>query len=135
MFRRFSLVLALALLFVTGSVAPRLITPGNSARADSTAMASVFPDSGTLSTNFTFSASGLTPGHAVDIALFDAVGNRYTYQKDGVDQGIIIDQSGNAALNVTPATDLSGPTAGPWRAVFQEEETGLTATIVFNVSP
>lgn len=97
--------------------------------------ASVDPGGGTLRTTFTFSVTGMTPGHGVLVTLTDGAGNRFTYQKDGVDQAIVVDTQGNASLQVTPATDLPGSMVGAWRAVFTEEETGYTATVPFDITP
>jgi hypothetical protein len=102
------------------------------ARADSAA--TVSPDAGDMQTLFIFSASGLTPGDGVIIAVFDAVGNRFSYQKGGVEQALVVDDSGAVAVALTPA-GLGGAMPGDWRAVFQEEETGYTATIPFSVTP
>jgi hypothetical protein len=97
--------------------------------------ATVSPDGGTMQTQFVFSVTGLTPGHGVDIVLYDDAGQRYTYQKDGVDQAIVVDDSGAAAITMVPGRDLPGSKPGNWRAVFLEEETGDTVTIPFTVSP
>ncbi len=97
--------------------------------------ATVAPDGGTMQTQFVFSVTGLTPGHGVDIVLYDDANQRYTYQKDGVDQAIVVDDSGAAAITMVPGRDLPGSRPGNWRAVFLEEETGNTVTIPFTVSP
>ncbi len=96
--------------------------------------ATVTPDGGTMQTQFVFSVTGLTPGHGVDIVLYDDADQRYTYQKDGVDQAIVVDDSGAAAITMVPGRDLPGSRPGNWRAVFLEEETGNTVTIPFTVS-
>jgi hypothetical protein len=127
MLRRISLVLFT--LFVLCSLASG---PAGRVRADESA--TISPDSGSLRTTFTFSVSGMTPGHGISIAVYDAAGVRYTYQKDGIDQAIIVDEGGNASLQITPATDLGDPASGTWKVVFVEEETGNSVTIPFAVS-
>ncbi|HZQ34911.1 MAG TPA: hypothetical protein VFD32_03185 [Dehalococcoidia bacterium] len=97
--------------------------------------ATVSPDGGNMQTQFVFSVTGLTPGHGVDIVLYDAAEQRYTYQKDGVDQAIVVDDGGAAAITMVPGRDLPGSKPGNWRAVFLEEETGNTVTIPFTVAP
>ncbi len=130
MLRRTSLILlTLSLLF---SFAALTSAPAGRVHADENA--AVAPDSGTLQTTYTFSVSGMTPGHGISIAVYDAAGMRYTYQKDGIDQAIVVDDNGNASLQITPATDLGGPAPGTWKAVFVEEETGNSVTIPFDVS-
>jgi hypothetical protein len=99
------------------------------------AAASVTPGDGDMRTGFVFAATGLTPGHAILITLYDSSGNRYTYQKDGVDQAIVVDDSGAVSLQVTPATDLPGSVPGDWQAYFMEEESGYTASVPFTVAP
>ncbi|HLZ71755.1 MAG TPA: hypothetical protein VKV26_17770 [Dehalococcoidia bacterium] len=96
--------------------------------------ATVAPDGGNMTTQYVFSVTGLTPGHGVDIVLFDDAEQRYTYQKDGVDQAIIVDDTGAAAIVMVPGRDLPGSKPGQWRAVFYEEETGNTVTIPFAVA-
>lgn len=127
MMRRFSLGLIVVLTCAFAALGVR------SAHADG-AMASVSPGDGDMRTAFTFSVTGMTPGHAVLIALYDNNGNRYTYQKDSVDQAIVVDDSGAASVQVTPGTDLPGSVAGAWRATFTEEETGYNATVPFSVA-
>lgn len=117
------------MLLLLGSLA---IRPAGHVRADESA--GITPDAGTLHTTFTFSVSGMTPGHGVSIAVYDAAGVRYTYQKDGVDQALVVDDAGNAAIQITPAIDLGDAAAGSWKAVFVEEETGNSVTILFDVS-
>jgi len=97
--------------------------------------ASVTPGDGDMRTAFVFAATGLTPGHAILITLYDSSGNRYTYQKDGVDQAIVVDDSGAVSLQVTPATDLPGSVPGEWQVYFMEEESGYTASVLFTVAP
>ena len=97
--------------------------------------ATVAPDGGSMLTQFVFSVTGLTPGHGVDIVLFDDADQRYTYQKDGVDQAIVVDDNGAAAITMVPGRDLPGSKSGNWRAIFLEEETGDTVTIPFTVAP
>ncbi len=96
--------------------------------------ATIAPDGGNMLTQFVFSVTGLTPGHGVDIVLYDDSEQRYTYQKDGVDQAIIVDDTGAAAITMVPGRDLPGSKPGQWRAVFFEEETGNTVTIPFVVT-
>ncbi len=129
MSRRFLLLFALLLLGLIG----RAGLPAHSARADGP-FATVTPDAGDLSTTFTFSVTGMIPGHAVSIVLFDSAGNRYAYQRDGVDQAIVIGDDGTASVQVQPGTDLPGAVPGKWRVVLTEQETGATATIPFDVS-
>lgn len=97
--------------------------------------ATVAPDGGSMQTQFVFSVTGLMPGHGVDIVLFDDAEQRYTYQKDGVDQAIVVDDTGAAAITMVPGRDLPGSKPGQWRVVFLEEETGNTVTIPFTVTP
>lgn len=130
MLRRTGLfVLALILLCSFSAISS---TPAVHVHADESA--GVAPDTGTLQTTFTFSVSGMTPGHGVSIAVYDAAGTRYTYQKDGIDQAVIVDDGGSASLQITPATDLGDPAPGSWKVVFVEEETGNSVTIPFDVS-
>jgi hypothetical protein len=129
MSRRISLLLLSLLLLAAAG-----LQPGHRAAADG-AFATVTPEAGDLSTAFTFSVTGMTPGHAVSIVLFDSAGNRYTFQRDGVDQAIVIADDGTAAVQVRAATDLPGAVPGTWQVVFTEDETGYVATIPFDVSP
>jgi hypothetical protein len=85
-------------------------------------------------TLYTFSVSGLLPGHGVTLALFDGAGSRFTYQKDGIDQAIVVDDSGNAAVTMMPGRDLGGAVPGAWKVVFFEEETGYSVTIPFDIA-
>lgn len=125
--RRVALWVACLLLIMTAGAV------GTAGAARAQGEATVSPPSGSLNLSFAFSVSGITPGHAIAIVLFDGAGNRFTYQQDGVDQAIVVDGNGVASLSVTPATDLPGAVAGAWRAVFTEEETGYVATIPFDV--
>ncbi len=130
MSRRMLLLIALLLPGLFSSV----LLPLSDARADG-AVATVTPDAGDFSTTFTFSVAGMTPGHAVSIVLFDSAGNRYSYQRDGVDQAIVVADDGTAAVQVRAGTDLPGSVPGSWRVIFTEEETGYAATIQFDISP
>jgi hypothetical protein len=124
--RRAGLAFAVFLLFACAS-ALRVAHAGGSA--------SVGPDSGSLFTQFTFSVSGLTPGHGVDIVLYDGADARFSYQQNGLDAAIVVDDNGNASIAMIPGRDLPGARPGNWKAIFLEEETGMTVTIPFTVAP
>lgn len=124
--RRSLLALALFALFACVAMTRVAHAGGN---------ASVAPDAGNMLTSYTFSVSGLNPGNGVDIVIFDAAESRFTYQKDGVDQAIVVDQNGNAAIAIVPGRDLPGAKPGGWRVVFTEEESGNVVTLTFTVSP
>jgi len=113
------------------SVAALLFAP-RLARGDQ--IASVSPGGGTMETLFTFSVSGMTPGHGIEISVIDGGGNRYTYQQNGVPQALIVGPDGTTAVSLVPARDLPGSVPGTWTATFLEEETGYVATITFDVS-
>lgn len=122
-------LLAMALLLgaAYGSAAPI-------ARADG-GMATVTPDSGTMSTSFTFSVSGMTPGNGIDIMLVDGAGAHFTYQQTGTAQALVVQDDGTASVSVTPGRDLPGAQPGAWTVTFTEEETGYFVTIPFDVGP
>ncbi|HZU77367.1 MAG TPA: hypothetical protein VFA70_11425 [Dehalococcoidia bacterium] len=123
-------------LFVVAAALIALTAPFlAAARTLADATASISPGGGDLHTAFTLRVQGLTPGDGVDIVLYDGAGTRFSYQQDGIEQAIVVDDSGNASLTVTPAIDLPGSVAGTWTAVFTVEETSYTATIQFLVSP
>jgi hypothetical protein len=124
--RRAALVFGVFLLFACAS-ASRIVHAGGNA--------SVGPDSGSLFTQFTFSVNGLTPGHGVDIVLYDGDDNRFSYQQNGADAAIVVDDGGNASISMIPGRDLPGAKPGNWKAIFLEEETGMTVTIPFAVAP
>lgn len=120
-------LLALILLFATA-----LLGATHIARGDQ--VATVAPDSGTLATTFTFSVSGMTPGHGIEITVLDGAGNRFTYQQNGVPQALIVGPDGTTAVSLVPGRDLPGAVPGNWTANFTEEETGYVASIPFTVT-
>ena len=97
-------------------------------------VATVAPDSGTMATTFTFSVSGMTPGHGIEITVIDGVGNRFTYQQNGVPQALVVGPDGTTAVSLVPGRDLPGAQSGSWTVAFTEEETGYVATIPFDVA-
>lgn len=114
------------------AVAAALLFAPHLARGDE--VASVSPGGGTMETLFTFSVSGMTPGHGIEISVIDGGGNRYTYQQNGVPQALIVGPDGTTAVSLVPARDLPGSVPGTWTVTFLEEETGYVATITFDVS-
>jgi hypothetical protein len=97
-------------------------------------VATIAPDSGSMSTSFTFSVSGMTPGHGVEITVIDGTGNRFTYQQNGTPQALVVGPDGSTAVALVPGRDLPGSQPGGWTVTFTEEESGNVATIPFSVS-
>ena len=122
----FSVAILVSLLAVT---ATRSATP---IHADG--VATVSPVEGGVNDTFTFSVSGLTAGNTVRITITDASGmSDQIADSSGNPLVLIVQSDGTVTDTLTPAMDTPDAAPGSWTALFEEVETGASATISFTV--
>ena len=97
-------------------------------------VATVSPAEGGVNDTFNFSVTGLTPGNTVRITITDAAGTSYQIaDSSGNPLVLVVQPDGSVTDTLTPATDTPSAMPGGWTALFEEVETGASATITFTV--
>lgn len=129
MIRRILLLSVALLVSMFAVTAVRGVTP---IHADG--VATVSPVEGGVNDTFTFSVTGLTPGNTVRITITDAAGTSYQIaDSSGNPLVLVVQDDGSVTDTLTPAMDTPSAMPGSWTALFEEVETGASATINFTV--
>lgn len=96
----------------------------------------MMPADGTLTTRFSFSGSGFTPGRTVSVRVTTPDGTERRFRTDeGVEIVWLVLPDGTFSLEMVPAQRFPGAGPGRWQALFCGFDAATCQLLAFDVAP